>query len=435
MFRKQISKKFTSMAENIQEYHHDYASVTQFVKKNKVIPQKMVEFQTSKDHQNKIDTLFMAILKGDLKNSIFSNPNCQLYALYLLKEKTIDIDTFLSVNIYLIVLMQFTQHQTLRNEHQKYKRKAEIKIFNINNLDIQNKFINRLFDKYFTTSDEQFDGNAFTRSIQQLSKLDQCVIGIHIPNFDIIPNSDTVLTGLKSFIIGSEWIAQDDYYVYLPLTGLIKTLIQTHNADLTINPAPIFGNINFYTLFLFHQLGLHPIDIYMPYVATNIVNVHDMDSGPLFALLHDLIHLWTGNLLQKNHFLFIFEYLIPLSAEKFQFNLDTKFDEQISGNIFNLIDIDFSIEGNKNEIFYNCFNSIFNINKTISNRSSYLTIKEAILLKLEADQEKIQGMFQVDINDLILKTNNKATLEAAKEKIKNNDPEKPEIRPRAKSFP
>src|SRR5262245_1882951 len=111
MFEKIEKKTLGYSLTNPLSYNNDYESVTQFVRLNKNIPQNMEKFESSLQDQIEIQQLLTSIREGDLNHPVFSNPNCQLYSLYLLKLKQIDIDDFLTVNIYLCTLMQYTDKQ------------------------------------------------------------------------------------------------------------------------------------------------------------------------------------------------------------------------------------------------------------------------------------------------------------------------------------
>jgi hypothetical protein len=355
---KQKERDLCYQKDNHFKYNNDYKSVMQFISKNKTIPKKLEEFKKYENDQTNIKALLGSIKKGDLTNEIFHNPNCQLYALYLLEKENISITDFLTVNIYLSALMEYTTFQSLKKEelmeymdlsenldlsfeetdetNLELKKNCEITLITFN--EVMNLFNNQLdkigqIHKNVKINTELII-NKFKNN--ELQEIDKNVIRIKKPENNALDLEE--LTNVMPFIFS------DDIYYYIPTAGMMNAIQNTVNKH-PIKMAPIFGNINSRTLYLMHQLRFHPINLYSIFVKSNPTSVHGMPKGPLWVILHDMGHIFIGNFCAENHYFFFYNYFIPKIAEVFKIDINNI--EFING-LYDLIDLFF--ESDKNNL-------------------------------------------------------------------------------------
>lgn len=115
-----------SHANNIsgQQNTVEFEQLFQFIQKNKVIRASLASL-TSENVE--IDKLLEAILIGDSQAEIFSHPDCYLYLLYLMQNQRISLDQGVSVYLYLLCLMQFTNKQPLKTDDHELNFLADLK--------------------------------------------------------------------------------------------------------------------------------------------------------------------------------------------------------------------------------------------------------------------------------------------------------------------
>lgn len=302
-------------------YHFDYDSVVQFISKNKFIQNSMQKFEqsdeTSVDRQH-IESLYQAIQSGHLLADVFSDHQCQLYSLYLLKCKRISLFDFLTVNIYLIGLMQCTNKQTL-NEKDSKKLFVDYEV-----LSLDEKMLKAFIEKVAGISkgirvqlNEHFE-EQLSSKLHGLPSLSKIVIKL----------SDNIEKSGHSFFHGaaivSPFILEDTKIncYYLPSAHFIDAMLDCLYPNHPVKMAPILGNIGFATLAKLHKIGVHPIALYSPDVRSNPLTVHNETPGPLPILVHDLFHLSIANIIPNNIYDFLYDYFVPELMEKYELTYD-----------------------------------------------------------------------------------------------------------------
>lgn len=401
MFRKQNTDHFCFPSENKLKYTSDYDSVMQFVSKNKVIPAKLEEFKDSSEAQANINKLVDIVANADeamLSDPVFSDPDCQLYALAALKDKIISILDFLDINIYLTVLMQFTDQQAMKESDMDVRRSTSIKLVRYS--DVKQKIYEKIVNEHFAVhKSTMFDEDLFDTNTSRISDFAKMIIGIKKLH------QDDRVEGFMAEITGEHpLLFRDTEYYYVYSASLTIAMIRSFNKDYPIKPAPIFGNINLSTLHQLHQIGFHPINLYSKDVITNPHTVHSLRLGPLPTILHDIsAHMYLANTLPLNHVRFICEYLIPKISHLLGINAhDLPYTETLKNatkqNLMDLIDLNASmiipinVERVLNDWFYYIIKYVLG-----SDRENTFKIFRALFL----DKEMIKREYNLDLEEML----------------------------------
>jgi hypothetical protein len=381
-FRKKRTD-FCYLKTNDFNYNDDYESVMQFINKNTLIPELLEKFNHSKDDQENILKLQKLINKGNLKHKIFENRYCQLYALYLLKEKKISITVFLTVNIYLAALMEFTDLQPLKEIDSDIKEKKELTLIKIADIiDLLNKHLEintekfRLIDSYATSISIQ---DEFKKN--ELDEIDKNIIKIKKP-----------AKSLEDLVKQTPLIFADDENYYIPLAGLMKTIQNLLINNGSIKIAPVFGTINIHTLYLIHQRGFHPVNLYSTVVKSNPVEEHEARRGPLWIILHDMSHIFFSNFCLPNQYSFFYNYFIPKLSEIFKVTMENLNDDSdLTSVLSNLVDLrfyQFKVDPSRNVDNYLC--------QILNTDDEFKTCQT-----LYQDKDEIKKNYSIDFLDLM----------------------------------
>lgn len=228
MFREKLTT-LPYIEDNPFEYNDDFESVMQFIKNNKTIRKKLEEYKESEKAQNNIKELKNAIKKGDLNNQIFRQYDCELYALYLLKENKISIVDYATINIYLEALMHAGIQAVKFEDEQYIQDKLEITIGALNNNIkslIKNKLKSLWFNKYSYT---KFDENELDEHFNNLKDLDKNIIVIKKPEEHKKSTAEISLDHIKfleEVFLYSPCVVDDKNYYYIPTVGMMNLILQ-----------------------------------------------------------------------------------------------------------------------------------------------------------------------------------------------------------------
>ncbi len=400
-------------------YTSDYDMLFKFISRNTKIPHELSVIENSSAAKKKLDNLERALLDGNWLDAIFRDPQCQLLALYLFKQGKISSADFLTINIYFYSLMQFTGEQPLKKGDEKLKvPDAEMSLLKFD--DIKDKLIENLNNKYFSKHlHATFNIAQFIEAASKLSPMGQTVFKVTFPaatdNNPDLSDDETIPDQIKLILneIADEspfMIGEDHNCYYIVSAHLAQLSLDAINPDAPVKPAPIFGQVNPKTLVQMHQKGYHPVNLYSLLVLSNPERVHGRRMGPLCILLHDFfIHGYWGNVLKKNEYQFIYEYLIPKSANTFNvniFELETKtadYDNKLGFS--RLIDLDF-FSTKKNRFpdlnFFDCLDNLLCIKHAHADQlqgtfKDYLSFIHAIY----NDRELIKRKYQIDIEEIL----------------------------------
>lgn len=402
--------------KNDFKYNDDYESVMQFIKKQYInkdgttIPEFLEAFYHSPDDQANIERLMQCIQKGDLGDEIFYDPLCQLYAVYLLKEKRISIETFLSINIYLIAVMQFSPYATLKGEDQDVKiLNSTLEVLNIDDEKLQDDFIQNLRKKHFTLNSQPLNVDELKKKISALSSLEKNVIRLPIkiePFFGYESGYKTMMSDIGTYspFVFKKVVGQEIEF-YFPLAGVTQLFLETINPENPIKMAPIFGRIGLLTLFKMHQRGFHPVSLYSCFVKNNVNRTHNLRCGPLPLLLHDnVVHVYWGNLLTSNEHKFIFEYLIPKFANILNIDINSLNDDR--DGFHQLIDLLFINQDKKSKYkklsFAEIINKLLHINGD-DNLNARLDVRMNVRLieSIYKEKDMIRDKYGINFKKLL----------------------------------
>lgn len=412
MFRKIEKTSLVFLEDNDFFYNDDYASVMQFISKNKQIPQAIENFDNSSDELSNISELHNDFKKGKFQTTIYNHPNCQLYSLYLLKHNKLSIDDFLSINLILIAFMQFSAVQQLAKQDFDVKRSGEIGFVKF--AEIKNLIITAIKNNHFNRHPyEKFDEKDLEDKIASMSSSEDFLIALTFE--DTEPDMiNQILEDLSTLPLLYIDYPSEKKTFYIPSAAIKKTVIEIINNDSPLQMAPIFGEIHLNTLYQMHQKGFHPVSLYSPHVLTNPKKIHGHRFGPLPTLLHDSsAHYYSGNLLANNHYQFIYHYLIPTVAKYYNIKIN-----EIEAKSFDLPSLFCLIDLN--------IISIFPVDKQVKfEQSCYLKaalwhalgeketeigyFDEELLIKIIKDKQFIYKNYKIDIKMLLIDLLNDTT--------------------------
>lgn len=335
MLSKSIETLSTLNRPRVFVEEPSYDLVIQFIKNNTAINQAMPEFSSSEVHQKKIQNLLVNLQNGHLQEAIFTDENCALYNLYLLKNNKISLEHFLTAHIYLTVLMLYTDKQNLKEKDRDLKKITEVSLASIE--DIIEKLTCKLdsthFKNFLSRNMTQPEKDRLQTDFETLLPLEKVVIRIKKPD----KLQDDVDKQTERYF-NSPFLLSDKNFYYIPSVTAIQIMIKLINPAQVVKVAPIFGKISLATLLKIHQNGYHPVALYAPFVESNPEAIHGKRGGPLAALLHDLGgHIYFGNLLNKNIYQFLFSYLIPKMMNDTQLNNKPLKEEK--GKLLSLLSI------------------------------------------------------------------------------------------------
>lgn len=354
--------------------------------------------EDKKQLQQHAETLMHAISQGNFNAAIFSDPDCMRYNLYLLRENKINIDEFLTVQVYLSALMLYTDQQPLKEKDAHLKRITEVTTIPIAQIE------RRLIDKFNTTHYRTFLNHEMSDIEQerlklaflQLSAFDQQVIKIKQPS----SLKDEVERQTARYCHSPLLLSDKEYY-YIPSVAALKAMLSIMNPEMPLHPAPIFGRISFATLYQLHKQGFHPVALYAPFINTNPENIHGKNPGPLAALLHDLGgHVYFGNLLSRNLYQFLFQKLLPLIINDSQLNGASLVEEQGKLlNIHSVIDLNFTEIGKK-YLIPNLAHGVLRLDDQ-NNPEDQFELFKPLIQQLLHDEKEIWEKYQIDIRDFL----------------------------------
>lgn len=401
----QLDPLLVKPENNGLKYHNDYASVMQFISKNTVIPDYLASFADSVQDQANISTLLRAIESANFKDEIYSHPHCELYALYLFKENKISMQTFVTLHVYLTVLMQFTNMQNLREEDNDLKRLTNVSTVPYDSEWIKRHFFGKiklfLSKKYGTKT---LDQARLSEALKDLNDFDKTFILILIPtetkDHQVVKPylmTDEIKRILNVYGVDTELVLFNLHgYLYIPSAALFDKVLYAVNPDHPVKMAPIFGNISVATLHKFHQIGLRPVNLYSKHVKSNPAMVHNQRLGPFYVLSHDLyFHLALVNTLSKNHFDFVQQYLIPTVAKSANLTLQKAIANDRSYSLPLLIDIEIRVrrmDVNDPDVYlYQCLKHAL-----VNDKTQIQTIFNAIY----ADKEHLKNIYNIDLDKM-----------------------------------
>lgn len=326
------------------EKDSDY--LLKYISKNTYIP----HFLSTLDSKNpKVKELRTAIEKGDENAEIFKDPDCYLYLIYLMKTEKNFSELGLTTYVYLMTLMQFSDHQPLRMEDSLIKFRHNFSIQKISQngvITFEGAIFLRSIHARIIDQGHILDYAQLENYVLTLPPTEQWLIKITYRSPGSIGLTDAEVL-LDILLINIPFCTYENAYeslrsTLIPSASVIQYILQ----KITPSPmrlVPIFGTINEETLRQWHSFDRHPGALYGLHVLSNIRKVHHYISGPLIAYLHDVGHLYWGSLLSKAERQYIYDEFIPqmetlLSTAQDHFDLEVV--HKIKNIIFKSIDFD-----------------------------------------------------------------------------------------------
>lgn len=341
LFKKLIKGEFQLLVypENIHSY-----DIAQLISKNKTIPELL---KTLTPERPDIAKLKRAIEEADFSSPIWNNQDCNVYLLYLMNQQLISFNAGITAYMYLIALMQLTPRQALQAKDGKQVKKGypvsmkpmvtggKLTILGEGYADLLASFFSR------TNLDRKSEIQEVKDYILSLPFIEQHLIhsqydqNFKDPNSDIekflndlISNLPIPTTSRPKNIKDNTAISSScssslvEYSV--PSFSLIQFILNKINPE-TVKLVPIFGNMGLDKLYQWHKSGFHPFNLFAPQVKSNQPwKIDGYLSGPWPALLHDIFHAQSMNLLSTKERQRIFEQFIPvvglLQELDFKFN-------------------------------------------------------------------------------------------------------------------
>lgn len=345
--------KLTTQPTEHKQFHDPFT----YIRKNTIFPNLLNSINPV---DPRLEKLRKAIESGNDEDPIFSDRDCHLLLLHLIKEKMITFDHGgLTVHVYLMALMQSTSKQTLKFEDLSLKIETPVLVDKL----VANGKLTTFGNYYLKELCHRFGENGFQLIY---SELEQFVLSLPAVEQWILrmrydrSNHNHALVGILikniPFLCEQEvpLQASDDSRLinyFIPSTQIIKYLIGKISPE-PLQGMPIYGNIGKNTLLDLHQRNLHPLPLYSPHVKNNTLKVHEYVCGPIPALMHDWGHIVWGSLLKAEEREKLFKHIIPqlsfLKDEAYAHrdrNLEEAIDEIIEkANDFNLTPIEYYID-------------------------------------------------------------------------------------------
>lgn len=335
------------------------------IQRNQRIPAFFQDIKNHfKAHKKRLDQIKLAIVAGDFSIPLLNQPNDSLYLLYLIETESVDFWQGITMYLYLMALMEFTEHQPFSEADAKlgcFKTNCPVSLLPLwkdNQLtEVGEGYLNLLDENYRIMRDKAFPRDHFLAQLKTLSRVDQSVLMVE---FTVTRALMNVVVPVEASLIEAERfrflrsLSLNVPFLDMGLlpeqaeTGVVKFFIPSLRlieyflmleSDTPVNLLLRFGR--YQSLHAMHQRNEHLLPLYSPFVRDNYFSVHDFQCGPFACFVHDVLHAYHMNLLSNEERLVIYECLLP----KFRSLLENKpFDvlkqERLKKIIFDLNDMD-----------------------------------------------------------------------------------------------
>ncbi len=309
-------KKLAAWMSEVQPAGND---LLELVQKNKQIPCFLNDLMP-KDKE--LLRLKEAISQGNFQVSIWNNPQCHLYLIYLIQKKVIPFWQGITAYVYLIAKMQYTKQQRLRPEDEDVKLNYRVNVIplveagKLSELGGQYLFgVIHALEKlkiYFNLSELMAYVLALPSIEQWLIKTE---FNHHLMPQEIRNDSNRLVwillenLPLVQKISGGSYDDLTTQYL-VPSSSLINYFFQGMGEQ-PMQMRPVLGNPGLKTLYQWHQEDFHPVSLYSPEILSNPKDADGYRCGPFGLWLHDLGHTFWANLLSKSQREYIFRTYIP----------------------------------------------------------------------------------------------------------------------------
>ncbi|MDQ8039977.1 MAG: hypothetical protein REH83_06170 [Rickettsiella sp.] len=285
-----------------------------FVSKNKIIPRFLSQLTPENP---KVKTLKQAIEHGNSTDEIWNDADCHLYLIYLIRQELIPYSKGATAYLYLMVKMQYTPTQILRQEDSDTKRDYSVEVESL----VAEGEISVLGNEYLTNVCDDLEKIGFNIDIQELESyvlnlpsIEQWLIKTEFSSLLEHPSDqliDILINNIPLLQIVDLSYSDYPYTQYvIPSLSLSEFIFQKMNSA-PMQLANVFGSVNPETLRDAHRKNYHIAAIYSPNVRSNLKTVHEWRAGPVAAWLHDLGHTFWANMLTDAERQFILEIYGP----------------------------------------------------------------------------------------------------------------------------
>ncbi|MDP1603418.1 MAG: hypothetical protein Q8M03_09155 [Legionella sp.] len=282
-----------------------FAELFQYIQKNKDIPNFLNNISVE---DKKCEQLLNAISRGNLLDDIFSDPNCYLYLLYLLKNQQIPYWHGITVYVYLIVLMQFTNKQELHPNDSDVK---DIRLVTLEKITRDGE-LSKEGALYLKKSIANFEEVNFdvqydelVHYIFMLPIVEQWLI--KIPKYNAPNDCDLELDIISANL--PFFLCYNDFY-YIPSSSVISFFLHKINL-FPLELYPVFGDLKFESVLQRHRKNEHPVSLYAPLVKSNPSQLNDRRCGPFPMWIHDIGHVFWGSMFTIAERNFVMHRFIP----------------------------------------------------------------------------------------------------------------------------
>jgi hypothetical protein len=331
------SQDSTSIIFSKLTTENPYLSLFDCIKNNKTMPALLNQIENDENKQAKIRSLLVAIQEGDSEAQIFSDKDCHLYLLLLLKNEQIEFYQGMTVYIYLISLQQFTDKLPLKDCDSEYAIPRDFSVIKLMEKEVLTEegayYLKQLSEniKEYTKTDCFDELTSLVASLppselwvskiavgltpEFLNKyIEQSTRTISVNvGFDFMVYR--VLKSVPYFIVNHASVLNEyenlrSSQLYFPSLSIIQFCLKKI-SDYPLTPTFLFGATGLKKLEQLHKQNKHPILLYSNAVKSNVNSAHDFPCGPLGTILHDMYHLFWGSLLPLSFRAQIYEFLIP----------------------------------------------------------------------------------------------------------------------------
>lgn len=327
-------KKLNASSSNVVQPIHN--NLLELIQKNKTIP-AFLNNLTANDPR--LCCLKKAIRRGNFRAKIWNNRDCNLYLIYLIQKQMIPFWQGITAYVYLIAKMQYTQKQDLRPEDQDVKFNYQVKII----LLVKAGKITELGYQYLLGMFHAMQNLSANLNFEQLvdyvvklPRIEQWLIKTefdhHLTQRESKHDANRLMWVLINNLPLIQKISTGNFedpttYYLIPSSLLINYVLQTLNQQ-PLRMRPVFGNPGLKTLYQWHSQNFHPVALYAPQILSNPKDADGYRCGPFPMWLHDIGHIFWGNMLSETQRDYIFTTYIP--ALRSLKNIAEKFGDESS---------------------------------------------------------------------------------------------------------
>lgn len=324
--------------------------LTHFVSKNTNIPVGIKRVLA--DRKEELDLFKGKIIDHSISinDTVFEDPDCELYVLSLLKINEISDMQAYSLLDYLQILRQYTDKQAVKPEDEDNFKHKNIPFREVTKFS-EIKKIARILSQQLNEVGCVTSSEELLTAYCELKGCEKWIFFIDILNLE-----SNLAHELQTF----PWVVSlNDHGQYYHLSPTLNVMMcQLFNPNCPVDVQPILGTISGMTLTRMIQTDrLRPLTFYSPLVKSNPAKQHNSTIGPVTFTEHDFYHLFSMFiLLPRDAYKLFFLRLEPSFKEIF----DLKTAKSLSENLGDL-NMTSSVEGKTGKRGYFIDNEILTV--------------------------------------------------------------------------